>query len=263
MNDGKVKFIRKNGRIIPIRPKGEKDNSRKAGAAAAAGGTLVAADAARTERVYSKAGVTIDRKKFSFQPMVNTFGTSLHMEKGGKKAASAYFYKTGDPGEFSMSWLGVKRPFRGQGLSKDIMRQASVEMRSQGGKTIFSHVVHPNSAQLGGKKVASTYWKELKNNFMKPVSEKTAMKHVTAWSADYHAKPKFGTMAALKESFNWNKAKGKEAAPAIFREVKIPRFQRTMQPFRTTANKVTMALGAAIALTGAYFAFRKPDVKNR
>lgn len=262
MSNG-VRFIRVHGRVVPIRDKNE-GHQKAVGVSVASAGAVVAADAARTTRIYQKGGVAIDKKLFAFQPMANTLGTSLHLSKKGEHAAKVFFYKTGDNAgkEFSISWLSTAKKFRGQGLSKDLMKHASVQMRAQGGTSLFSHVVHPNSAGLG--KARGTFWKELSNGYLAKVSEPTAMKHVKAWAAELKSKPSpFGIegIGARLRSFAFHKGKDlKESskASAIFREVRIPNFRSiTHTAFRTTANKIALGLGVAAVAGGLYYAFRK------
>jgi predicted GNAT family acetyltransferase len=264
-----MRFIRKNGRVIPIHEKGDKRKerpSRAAGAAVAAGGAAVAADAARTTQLYSKNGVTITKKRFAFQPMANTLGTSLHLQKNGENAAKVFFYKTGDRAgkEFSISWLSTAKKFRGQGLSKDIMKHASNEMRAQGGTSLWSHVVHPNSAGLGKKR--GTFWKEMPGDMVTPVSERTALKHVTKWAQELKAKPSLFSTEGLKagvRSLLWHKGKDKSEAAAIFREVRIPKFSSIAHaPTRTFSNKLAIGVGLAALAGGLYHAFRKPSGKR-
>jgi predicted GNAT family acetyltransferase len=280
-----VRFIRKNGRVIPIHEKGDKRKerpSRAAGAAVAAGGAAVAADAARTTQLYRDGSITVIKKRFAFQPMANTFGTSLHMYKRQGpssylgpdlhnpakrvQAAKVFFYKTGDRAgkEFSISWLSTAKKFRGQGLSKDIMKHASNEMRAQGGTSLWSHVVHPNSAGLGKKR--GTFWKEMPGDMVTPVSERTALKHVTKWAQELKAKPSLFSTEGLKagvRSLLWHKGKDKSEAAAIFREVRIPKFSSIAHaPTRTFSNKLAIGVGLATLAGGLYHAFRKPSGKR-
>ncbi len=213
----KTVFRRIRGRIVPI--------------SVSVTGAAIATDAARTKRVYNAGGITIDRSKFSFQPFAGaTLGNKLTLKKGGKFAGVARTY-VNDGSEHSFSWLGIKKQFRGQGLSNVLAKQAAVEVKDQGGKTFFNHVVHPNSANLFGKNSRNKYYMErIKKGeqYFEKISKPKAMGRVKSW----HTK-----------GFARN---------AIFRETFIPSdIKRTITPFRTLGNKMKIGLGIGLALAGA------------
>jgi len=237
-----VRFIRKNGRIIPIRI--DQDSVEKAGlGAAGAAGVVVAADQLNTTRVYQKGNVTIDKKKFALQPFVkDRLGSKMVLRVDGKKAAVANYYRGAfddDVKSFGFSWLGVKREFRGEGLSKIISKEAARDMRRQGGEYVFNQVVHQNSLKTNLSSRDTLYRLGRGNNF-NPVSRRDAMKNI-----------------------NFYRKKKGMLTSDIFRETSIkgiPRFTKHSQPFRTTTNKALIGLGlASAAVSGLGLALRKED----
>ncbi len=241
----KVMFRRIGGRVIPI--------------TVGTAGAGVAADAARTKRVYEnvRRGITIDRKSFAYQPFVtfrgkDTFtrlGDRLVMKVKGKTAANASYYRgafNNDPKSFGFSWLGVKSRFRGQGLSKVITRQAAVEIRAKGGRYTWNQVVHPNSLGTNFSRLRDSLWKEkVRPDGMADlvqVTKKQALKNIRTW------RDKKGILTS-----------------DIFRETKLPAVYRKFKPYRTTKNKLLIAGGltASAVAAGAYFFLnRKQGTKN-
>lgn len=228
-----VTFRRIRGRIVPIKRDGSPDKKRAAGAAAVVGGSALAADAARTSRVYRnvKTGVTIDRKKFSYQPFVHTIGDKLTMRKGGKTVGQARYFNRGG-GEFGFSWLGIKRDFRGQGHSKTLATQAVKQMRAKGGKSLFNQVVHPGSMKTG-LSARDTFWRERSfgrgQKHLYQMTRKDAAKNIRMW------RNKRGVLTS-----------------DVFRNTDLRGLSgpRT-RPYKTRAMKGRMAIGAGVAAIGA------------
>jgi len=238
-----VVFRRIGGRVVPI--------------ATGTAGLGVAADAARTKRVYEnvRRGITIDRKLFARQPYVTFWskdsdffklGQRLNLKVKGKSATTVSFYRgamDGDPKSFGISWLRTKSKFRGQGLSKIITRQAGVEIREKGGRYTWNQVVHSHSLQTNFNRVRDSLWKETKKpgEFVR-VTKAQALKNIRTW------RDKKGILTS-----------------EIFRETQIPRLSRKMAPYRTTANKVAIGAGLGLAAlsAGAYlYLNRKPKKEN-
>jgi hypothetical protein len=149
--------------------------------------------------------------------------------------------------------------------AKDLAEQSAIEMKSQGAKTISSHVVHRNSASLfEGSKVKSTYWREGKTGSdglheYILINKNQANRRIDKYQKWYKSDPDL-----IVDPRGWLRAKisrkPKMYEPgAVFRETTIPKgLRRPLQPFRTARNKATMVLGAAAAIGSlGYFAFRK------
>jgi predicted GNAT family acetyltransferase len=221
----KTVFRRIRGRIIPI--------------SISITGAGMALDAARTKRVYNTGGITIDKKTHAFQPFAGaTLGDHLIIKKDGKFAGHARTY-INDGTEHSFSWLGIKKKFRGQGLSNILAKQAAVEAKDKGGKTFFNHVVHPNSANLFGKDSVNKYYVERirkGEQIFERISKPKAMSRVKTWHSKGFAKN------------------------AIFRQTVIPKtLKRSITPFRTIGNKMKIGLGIGLFITGASMLFKKGD----
>jgi hypothetical protein len=257
-----VHFIRKNGRVIPIHD--EKDGAQKKAAAVAAGtsGAVVALDAARTKRVYNGKRFTMDRKQFTFQPFAGAqLGDTLvmHDKASGKRIGQARYYveKASDVGSFS--WLGIKKPFRGKGMSKTLARQAGVELRAKGAKSIMSHPVHPGSVLSQYDRKRDKFWLDLgqyKDGDRKlyPLTKKEALERVGNWKKASDKMPG-GMLGTMKQEKKLMRVR------AVFRETMLPRtIRRSVQPFRTLSNKVRLFGGAGLALgAAAYLLSRKKD----
>lgn len=265
----RMKFIHKNGRIIPIREK------RKDAAAVSVGvaGAAVATDAARTTTVYKTKNLTIQKKKFTFMPMdslqskMPKFGDALFAKnKAGKRVGRMHF--TTDGSEGIIDWLSVKRSERGKGISKKLAKQAAIEMRGKGAKEIFTHVVHPRSAALleGEKGARSTYFRVYRTtkksgSFMTEIPKGEALAKAGMWKG----KPgKFSVKEALQEAFSSFRKTPKRkyamdyAGPTIYRQVKLPKLmRRQIRPFRTTGNKLAIGLGAAAAIGSLAYLMRR------
>jgi predicted GNAT family acetyltransferase len=266
------KFIRRHGRIIPIREK------RKDAAAVGVGaaGAAVSLDAARTKTVYKTKNLTIERKQFSILPMESlvskrpALGTALFAKnKKGRRVGRMHF--TVQDQEGVIDWLSVKKSERGKGISKKLAKQAAVEMRAKGGKEIFTHVVHPRSAALleGEKGVKSTYFRVYRTtkksgSFMNEIGKKEALAKAGQWKG----KPgKFSIKEApklIKDQLQYTLASAKRkskwdyAGPTIYRQVKLPKLmRRQIKPFRTRGNKLALGLGAVTALTSVAYLFRR------
>lgn len=261
MKNERVRYIRKNGRIIPIREK----RTDQALIAAGSVGAAVSADAARTKTVYKSKSLTIEKKMFSIMPMDTLqsrypkFGDALFAKNvQGKRVGRMHFTVEGKEGV--IDWLSVKKSERGKGISKKLVKQAAIEMRAKGGKEIFTHVVHPRSAALleGEKGVRSQYWRVARTTkksgmFLEGIGKKEALAKAGQWKG----KPgKFNVAEFLADSFkSWrmnNKQKyaAQYAGPTIYRQVKLPNTMRSsIKPFRSMKNKLALGLGAAVAVS--------------
>lgn len=227
-----VVFRRIGGRIVPI-------------SIAGAGG-LVAADAARTTRVYSKAGVTIDKKKFAIQPFVfDRLGTRLEARVNGKLAGTSSFFRgageetlkdTLKSKTYGISWLGVKKNFRGQGISKVLSKQTAKEIRRAGGNELWNQVVHKRS---------------LLTNFS---SKRDKLYKIT----DTVYK-KVGLKKALGNIKYWRNKKG-QLGSDIFRSTTLVGVRKpALKPYRTLGNKLSIGFGLAALLGGTALAFGGKD----
>jgi GNAT superfamily N-acetyltransferase len=248
-----VVFRRIGGRIVPI--------------AVGTAGAVVAADAARTRVVYKTKNLTMVRKEGVFLPIASfserrpAFGTGLYAyNKSGKYVGRTLFdvTKEGKTSYGSIDWLGVKKKFRGKGVSKKMVRQAAVEMKSKGAGSIFSHVVSPRSAGLfEGSKVKSVYWKETGRGYLEQVSKKEAMARVNKWSkpmkvgelASRWSRPK-NILKDIKSSIkNFNKKENYGFAKPIFRDVKLPKnLKRLSKPYMPTSAKLRLGVGSLLAI---------------
>lgn len=258
-----VRFIRVHGRIVPIRvdvnvnskaasnrgkqgSSGGSSDVTKAGLVVGTAGAAVAADAARTRRIYSRNGVTIDRKKFSLQPFqMDRLGDTLIMrDKLGKRMGRASWYRDGDKAGFS--WLGVGKKFRGQGHSQTLSRVAAHEMKKSGAKRIWNHVVHPGSATVNLTKNDS-FWK------------------VQRIKADGDAILEHVTKGAALRNINFHRKTKGVFTSDIFRETLLK--GRTIMPgirkaHLTTGMKVKLAAGLTVAAAGfaaALWSSRRKD----
>lgn len=239
----RVTFRRINGRLVPI-----------AVGAAGAGAAAVVADAARTKRVYETKKFTIDRKGFSIQPFSGMkLGDGLVMRtRRGARVGQARFYVDPGDGTATFSWLGVKRRFRGRGMSQVLSRQAAIEMKAQGAKSIFNHVVHPGSLLTHFDGRRDKLWKEgraLKSGgaMMEQVTKQQAVKSVTRWRKETEALDKMGWAEYF---FETQKNKGKKGgARAIFRETSLGAVptRRPLTPYRTLGNKLRLGVGSVLA----------------
>lgn len=267
MADNRPRFIRRNGRIIPIRQKRKDQAAIGVGAAGAA----LAADAARTKTVYKTKNLTIEKKGFSFMPMdsmtskMPKFGTGLYAKnKKGKKVGKLIFTVDRKESEGVIDWLSVKRAERGKGISKKLAKQAAIEMRAKGGKEIFSHVVHPRSAALleGEKGVKSTYYRVTRTTqksgmFLEEIGKKEALAKAGKWKGKPGKFKISEAVAGVKDAIT-RKQKYDYAGPTIFRQVKLPKtMRRQIKPFRTGKNKFAIALGATAALSSVAYLFRR------
>lgn len=271
MAEQRPKFIRKRGRIIPIREK------RKDTAAAGVGavGTVVAADAARTKTVYKTKNLTIEKKKFAFLPMSSIqdrrprLGTGLYAKnKDGKKVGRLMFTVDRAENEGVIDWLSVKRKERGKGISKKLAKTAATEMRDQGGKFIFTHVVHPRSAALleGEKGVKSTYYRVTRTTkksgmFMEEIPKGEALKKAGMWKGKPGKFKLSDAISNVRETATGlfsKKAKYDYSGPTIYRQVKLPaKMRRQIKPFRTMKNKLSIGIGVAAAISSAAYLLRQ------
>lgn len=209
-------FRRINGRIVPI--------------SLAAGGSYAAFDGARTRRIYDKGGVTIDRKRFAFQPFVpDKLGTRLEMRKGKDLVGTASYYKAGD--NYSFSWLGIKSKFRGQGFSKPLSKVAAQSIKKDGGTKIFNQVVHPGSLNTNFSRKRDTLFKLGRNQhgeYFKKITKAEATKNIKTW----------------------RNVKGILTSD-VFRETSLKGIRTShIKPILTRASKVKIGAGLVAALTG-------------
>jgi len=240
---GNVRFIRKNGRIIPIRSDAKKSSSTAgniAGGSTAVIGTAVAADAARTRRVYERGGHIIDRKKYSFQPFTKKVGDKLVMRKlDGTKVGQANWYQgAGDkPGskKASFSWLGVKSKYRGEGHSKTLSRVAAHEMKKSGVHHVWNQVVHEGSLKTNVTR-HDTFWKAGKQTNTGVVMTKVTKDRAIA-------------------NIRWHRKTKGIITSDIFRNTNLKK-QATVFPgirkaYMTKGMKMKLGVGLGLAVLGA------------
>lgn len=239
--------------------------------AAVVGGSAVAADAARTKRVFeeAKTGIAIDRKAFSIVPpqvmLRPTTDTSMILRKNGKKAAQVWYGRHADVEDvanakfgkrvFGVDFLYTKSEFRGQGLSKVLMKHAASDMRAQGAGSVYNQVVHPRSAALGSEKTRNRYYKESRSGLAYPTTRKEAMKNVEAWHKDFAGTKvqKISLVDSIKSLVGKPATKGIKKSnkySAIFRETWLPKDTPSIKAFRTMGNKATIVGGALAAAAG-------------
>lgn len=267
-----VVFRRINGRIVPI--------------SIGTAGLGVAANAANTTRVYSRKNVTIDKKKFTFNPQSQVMASKFDMRVDGKKVATAstYFDKQ-EKGFFGFAWLGTKKSERGKGYAKILSREATRDAVRHGAKYTESQVIHAGSAKAGFKKGRDQFWRETNPNkktgqsSMIAISKTEALKNI-----EKSRKKRMKELGVLskkagqkmpKNVKNISEAReflvgvlGKTRARAdylllskgytdspVFRETKVSgmrKFTKYSKPFRTTKNKVALGLGTVAAIGGFY-----------
>ena len=230
-DDRKVIFRRINGRLVPI--------------SVSAGGAAVAADAARTKRIYDKKGITLDLKRGAIQPFFEKskvpFGDRIVMRKEGKFVGHSMFYKPfkGEPGERSFSWLSVKRKFRGKGYSKLLTAESARQMKRDGGTFLFNQVVHKNSLQTNFKRGRDRLWRQ-RGNYLYGMTKDEAIRNINF----YRTKRGLITSDAFRET-----------------SLKGVRTKIGIKPFRTFGNKARIAVGALVALGGLAYAVNMKDRK--
>lgn len=257
-----VVFRRIGGRIVPI----------TIGTAAAA----KTYDLARTQTVYQTKDIRIDRKKLKGLPIAMSsekklvFGEGLYAYNNkGKYLGRTLYGVEGKEGSFD--WLSVKKSARGQGVSKKLTKQAAIEMKGQGATKIFSHVVHKRSAGLfEGSKVKSKYYRGAYTHpktgevTLEPIGKRAAMDKVTKWqkplpyleSIKEQLRPK-NLAKTIKQTWSGSSKKSDYGGPTVFREVTIPKnIRRLRKPFRTTGNKVGMAVYGALAIGSLAYGLR-------
>lgn len=224
-----ITFRRIRGRIVPIVVGGA--------------GAAIAADAARTKRVYQKGDVAVDVKKFAYQPFRVKFGKRAVIYKKGKKAGFAAFFddaaeSTKKAKVSGFSWFGIKRKYRKQGLGDILSAESAKEMRRSGTRFLSSQVVHPGS-------VKTNYSKKRDDFFRIHGGKKgTYSVHLTK-------------SKALREIKNI-RDKG-YITSNIWRETDLKGIKtksKYSRVFRTKSNKARILLGTTAAIGGIYGALR-------
>ncbi len=242
-----MRFIRIHGRVVPI--KDDRKTQKVAAVGVGATGAVIAADAARTDIVRQGVKQTLVRKRFAIQPMMLMqkklgFGTHIQAIRGGKKAGHIFFNHKA--GEGSIDWLGVKKEFRGKGISKTLAKEAAIDLKASGVKVLSSHVVHPRSTKLLSGSAKSSYWRVYRT------TKKTGLSHMEQISKT----------TALKKVAH---LKDKGIGSTIFRDTILPNnLRRAAKPFKSAAIKGRLALGLGVLGAGAwlgYKAFSKPKEK--
>lgn len=234
----RVTFRRIRGRIVAIKPSDKSRNKIEVGAIA--GGSALAADAARTRRIYSSGDLRIDRKSPAFLPLSGRFGDHLVLTKLGKKVGTASHFNATVNGERvgTFSWLGVKEKFRGEGHSKILSKVAAQEMKRKGATHSINHVVHKNSLMANLRKSHDTFQKEFANGRIKSISLSEAKRGIA-----YGEKKKlFGA-----HQFYINRKtslKGLRTATGI-------------SPHLTSAGKTRIAVGISLAALGMFSALKR------
>ena len=223
----RVVFRRVNGRIIPI--------------SVSVAGAGVAADAARTKRIYDKGGITMDLKRGAIQPFFEKskvpFGDRIVMRKEGKFVGHSMFYKPfrAEPGERSFSWLGVKRKFRGKGYSKLLTAESARQMKRDGGTFLLNQVVHKNSLQTNFSRTRDKLWRS-RGDYMYSMTKDEAIRNI-----------------------NFYRNKKGLITSDVFRETSLKGIRTKnvgIKPFRTFGNKARIVAGALFALGGIGFALK-------
>lgn len=214
--DKKTVYRRIRGRIVPI--------------AVSVSGLAVAADAARTRTVWQNKAknLHIIRKRFTHTlPTYGNIGDTLILKKGRAVVGTANYLRN-DKSEFAFGWLGVKKQFRGKGLSKHLSRQAVVEIKSKGGKSLYNNVIHERSLSTSFGRGRDSLWKMGKSNMSYRITKKEAL-----------------------SSINTLKSKGGYGVN-VFRETNLTgvRLRRTLKPFMSSATKLKLAAGLGAAALG-------------
>lgn len=164
----KIVFRRIGGKIVPI--------------SVASAGLATAASAANTTRVYEKGKVTIDKKKFSFAPVVQKFGSKFDMKVDGKKVATASTYMDkSEKGSMAFGWLGTRKKHRGKGYAKTLSKEAARDAVRHGAKYTESQVIHAGSLKANLSK-RDTLFYNFRNDshgaHFKKITKSKALKHI-------------------------------------------------------------------------------------
>jgi predicted GNAT family acetyltransferase len=228
----KVVFRRIGGRIVPI--------------AVGVGGAAMAADAARTTRVYNKDGVTIDKKKnVRARLTIRKRADELIIRKNGKRAGYANFSRT-DGSDFGFNFLKINKKFRKQGLANILTKQSAVEMKKQGAKTITNQVIHEGSLKSNLSKRDKLFFSmDLGDEvFEQKISKKEAISQIVA------------AKKGKKRNFWHNPAKDSD----VFRETSLKGLRTKgkgfIKPFKTRGMKARIALGSIAAVSSFAYAWR-------
>lgn len=284
--DKNVRFIRKKGRVIPIRTKkGKRDDrvkravGRASGMAAATGGGIIAADALRTKRVYvDKArGITMDRK-FVYSPgyELKQYVREIVQSKGRRKEAFRTFVgealsdhivlrKKGkyvgymewgkEEGRMMTRMVSIKEGFRGKGYSKLLTKEAARSARvTRGIKETYDQVVHPGSVLSNYDPKRTRYFQEYERFTRERRSKKWALDRAVKAQRRHKRLVEKAGKNPFKQ-YKLSKEYGDIPGGAAYRSDKIPRLPgktkfANVKGFRTTGNKVRIGLGGALAIGG-------------
>lgn len=228
---GEIVFRKIKGRIVPI--------------AVTGAGIGLAAGAARTKRIYANKALTVDVKRFTLQPFQFGIGSKITMRKAGKRIGNVYFGRSKILDKtYNISWLGVKKAYRGKGFGKKLAKFAAIEAKRKGAKSLYQQVVHRRSLNMGYNRKRDTLFrmftrKDTGYAYHTQVTKKEALRNIVI-----HAEKGY---------------KGSD----IFRETSLKglktRGKGFIKPFRPLRSKAGIALGTGIALAGAGTALFKKE----
>lgn len=213
MEEGKVRYIRVRGRIIPIRAKGPSSGEKTA----IAGGGLVAGEALRHKVIKQTARHTFIRSAPTAQ-LAGIFGVgkTLTMKTAAGKTIGHVDYKirrtTG-----SVSMVSVAERFQGRGHSKTMLKEVGRELSGRGIQRIEGLVISPRSL----------------NFFRGTKGVKQSLESAG------------GSLGAMKAQAVL------DSGDFVRRSVTFPKLRAsTFKPFRTRLNKLQIGVGLGIAALG-------------
>lgn len=272
-----VVFRRIRGRIVPIKVSDK--NQQRAGVAAAAVGTVAAADAARTKTILvdKKKNITIDKKKFARRSFGLGLADELVIKVKGKKAGYANIGRLEDD-VFTFNMLKVNPKHRGKGLSKILTTESAREMKRQGAGSISNQVIHEGSlkGKFSGKRDKIFH---ATRHSDKRISKKKALdiigkerRRVAGSAFFFGGKRKRKSPAKIfkRQRFDdtISAAMGIHAREVgVFRETSLKGVRKTskfgVKAFRSTGNKLQIAGGLALAAGGVALATAKRRRKKK
>lgn len=274
-----VRFIRRRGRIIPIRSKKKEGPNKAISAGALIAGTAVTDRALRTKTIYHdpKTGTRIDKRVRARTRLgIKNNATELTLFKNNKNIGYVNIGK--ESKEVSnINFLKVDKKQRGKGFSKVLTQEAAREMKRQGAKSTMNQVIHKGSLLSNFDKKRDL----ITDEFGKKISMKAAKNEIELFQIldKGSKKPKFkGSYKRLKMGLpesgkrsvkNLTGSIAHSLFPdlitakdsGVFRETSLKYLRKkgkfSTNPFRTRRNKLSIFLGSAAMIAGVVGLSRK------
>lgn len=222
-----MKFIRVHGRVIPIREHGQSDGHTKAAVAVGAVGAATSLNALNTTRVYEKGAMFVDKKKYVasiFHPTKLASQLKLHVD--GKAVAVAHHHVAPEFGKnvHTIAWLRTSLNERGKGYANQLTKIAAKDIKGAGGKSVVSYALHEGSISTNYRPKFDTFF--------------------TKSGLDLHG-------LKFKEAIAGVKSEG-----AVWRKTELTGLHKLkFTPYRTTANKIAIGVGAAAVIGAAAYIY--------